>query len=97
VSSASINPAAALGFGRGADDYEQARPSYPQAAIDLLVHELALRPGRRVLDLAAGTGKLTRLLVATGVEVVAVEPVGAMREQFAAILPDVPIIEGTPW
>ena len=45
-------------------------------------------PGRRVLDLAAGTGKLTRLLVPTGAEVVAVEPVAGMRERLAALLPD---------
>jgi len=41
------------------------------------------------LDIAAGTGKLTRLLVATGATVVAVEPVVGMRERLAAALPDV--------
>lgn len=43
-------------------------------------------PGRRVLDLAAGTGKLTRLLVPTGADVVAVEPVAGMRDRLAAAL-----------
>ena len=47
--------------------------------VQLLVDELGIAPGRRVLDLAAGTGKLTRLLVATGADVVAVEPDPAMR------------------
>ena len=45
----------------------------------MLVRELGIGPGRDVLDLAAGTGKLTRLLVATGARVVAVEPLAAMR------------------
>jgi SAM-dependent methyltransferase len=48
-----------------------------------------------VLDLAAGTGKLTRLLVPTGAEVVAVEPVAAMRAQLRARLPDVQALDGT--
>ncbi|MDP1847117.1 MAG: methyltransferase domain-containing protein [Solirubrobacteraceae bacterium] len=71
-----IHPAAADGFGRSAAAYERGRPGYPAAAADRLVAAL---PGRRVVDLAAGTGKLTRLLVARGCEVVAVEPVAEMR------------------
>jgi len=54
-----------------------------------------LQPGARVLDLAAGTGKLTRLLTATGAEVVAVEPVPGMREQLAAAVPGVEVLDGT--
>jgi SAM-dependent methyltransferase len=73
---AGIHPAAATGFGRGAAAYERGRPGYPAAAVDRLVAAL---PGRRVVDLAAGTGKLTRLLVARGCEVTAVEPVAEMR------------------
>ena len=57
----------------------------------LLVDALAIGPGRDVLDLAAGTGKLTRLLVPTGAHVVAVEPVPAMR----ALLTDVDALDGT--
>ena len=52
-------------------------------------------PGRRVLDLAAGTGKLTRLLVPSGAEVVAVEPVAAMRDRLVAALPAVEVHDGT--
>lgn len=68
-----INRSAAVGVQRSADSYERARPSYPAAFIDAL--PLA---GARVVDLAAGTGKLTRLLVAAGGDVVAVERVDAM-------------------
>jgi SAM-dependent methyltransferase len=89
-----LHPAAAGGFSAGADAYERGRPTYPDDAIAVLVRELDLRPGRRVLDLAAGTGKLTRLLVPSGADIVAVEPITEMRQQFAAVLPSVPILDG---
>jgi SAM-dependent methyltransferase len=85
--SGSVHEAAAEGFGAVADEYERARPDYPQAAVDRLRRELG---GRRWLDLAAGTGKLTRML---GEErVVAVEPLASMREHFARVLPEVPLL-----
>jgi SAM-dependent methyltransferase len=64
------------------DRYERGRPGYPQAAVDTIVTELGLRPGRTVLDLAAGTGKLTRLLAPSGANVIAVEPVREMRDKL---------------
>lgn len=73
---------ATRGFVRSADAYERGRPDYPPAAIAWLVEKLGLRPGRTVLDLAAGTGKLTRLLVPTGAEVIAVEPIAEMRAKI---------------
>jgi ubiquinone/menaquinone biosynthesis C-methylase UbiE len=79
-----IHPAAATGFARGADAYERARPDYPPEAISWLAAELDLGPGRVVVDLAAGTGKLTRPLAALGCEVVAIEPVAAMRARIGA-------------
>ncbi len=90
-----LHPSAAIGFETGAAAYERGRPSYPAAAVERLVRELELAPGRRVLDLAAGTGKLTRLLVATGAAVVAVEPVAAMRAQLVAAVPGVEVLDGT--
>ncbi len=85
----------ALGFDRAAADYEAARPGYPSEAIDRLAAEVGVGPGRRVCDLAAGTGKLTRMLVGTGAEIVAVEPVPGMRAQLAMVLPDVAVLAGT--
>ena len=82
---------ATRGFGLAADAYERGRPDYPAAAIDWLVERLDLRPGRMVVDLAAGTGKLTRLLVPSGAEVIAVEPIAAMRAKIEGVR----VLEGT--
>jgi SAM-dependent methyltransferase len=78
-----------------ADVYERGRPDYPAAAIARIVEKLELRPGRTVLDLAAGTGKLTRLLVPSGANVVAVEPVREMRAELERRVPAVAVLAGT--
>ena len=67
-----MHPTAAAGYDSAAGAYERGRPSYPDAAVAHLALELGLGPATRVLDLAAGTGKLTRLLAEGGAEVVAV-------------------------
>lgn len=90
-----IHEAAAVGFERGADDYVAARPGYPPALVDLLCAELGLGPGTDVLDLAAGTGKLTVDLVARGAGVIAVEPVDAMRERLLRDVAGVEVRDGT--
>ena len=72
------------GYARSAAAYERGRPGYPPAAVDFLATRLRLSPGRTVVDLAAGTGKLTRPLLATGAEVIAVEPVAEMRATLPA-------------
>jgi ubiquinone/menaquinone biosynthesis C-methylase UbiE len=76
-------------FERVADVYERARPEYPAEAVAWIVEELDLRPGRTVLDLGAGTGKLTRALVPTGAHVIAVEPGEQMLAELRRVLPDV--------
>jgi len=81
----------AASFGAAADAYERARPSYPEAAIDWILP----RGARRVLDLGAGTGKLTRPIHARGLDVVAVEPSEGMRAQLSRGLPDVPVLAGS--
>jgi SAM-dependent methyltransferase len=81
----------ARSFAAAADAYERARPGYPDAALDWLVPEGA----GTVLDLGAGTGKLTRSLAARGLEVVAVEPLAEMRANLVAALPEVRAVEGT--
>jgi SAM-dependent methyltransferase len=72
------------GFSHG-DRYERARPGYPEPAVAELCARLGIEAGTRVLDLAAGTGKLTRELVARDARVVAVEPVEGMRRALGAL------------
>jgi SAM-dependent methyltransferase len=85
-----IHRAAAEGFARSADAYERGRPEYPDEAIRFVLSLLPPRPD--VLDLAAGTGKLSRPLLAAGVRVIAVEPVAEMR---AGLPPEATSLEGT--
>jgi SAM-dependent methyltransferase len=70
-------------FASVADAYERGRPEYPPAVVGAIAAELRLAPHATVLDLAAGTGKLTSALLAAGVEVVAVEPQAPLREKLA--------------
>jgi ubiquinone/menaquinone biosynthesis C-methylase UbiE len=81
----------ARSFGAAADAYERARPSYPDDAVDWLLPEGA----HTVLDLGAGTGKLTRAQVARGLDVIAVEPIDEMRATLEATLPEVHALKGT--
>jgi len=80
-----------LSFGSAAAAYERGRPSYPPEAIDWLL------PGdaRQVLDLGAGTGKLTTRLVERGLDVVAVDPIPEMLEVLRASLPETRALLGT--
>jgi SAM-dependent methyltransferase len=87
-------------FGPAAAEYEKGRPGYPPAVLDLAATALALDPAATVVDLGAGTGKLTRLLAERFARVVAVEPLPEMRsemqEQLAAAgLPQVEVRPGT--
>ena len=82
----------ARSFDRVAGAYQNARPSYPAAAVEWV---LEAAPGPRVVDLAAGTGKLTEVLVAAGAVVTAVEPLANMRAELERALPSVRAIAGT--
>lgn len=85
----------ARGFGTTTDLYERIRPEYPARAIDVLVRELGIARGRVVVDVGAGTGKLTRALVPTGATLIAVEPLAEMRERLAAAVPQAVPFAGT--
>src|SRR5947209_9607660 len=82
-------------FASVADTYERGRPEYAPAVIGALAAELGLRPGGAVLDLAAGTGKLTRALLAFGLDVVAVEPQAPLRELLAKVTGGERVLDGT--
>ncbi|MFD1146013.1 class I SAM-dependent methyltransferase [Saccharothrix hoggarensis] len=79
-------------FGAAAAAYAEHRPDYAQAAVRWA---LEFAPGLRVLDLGAGTGKLTATLVALGADVVAVEPDSAMLAELRRVLPAVRALPGS--
>jgi SAM-dependent methyltransferase len=76
----------ARSFGPAAADYDRHRPDYAPAAV---AWALEHAPGKRVLDLGAGTGKLTRMLLDMGLDVAAVDPDEAMLAALRGNLPSV--------
>jgi SAM-dependent methyltransferase len=86
--STKVHRAAVTGFGRAARSYERSRPDYPAEAIDRLIQELEIDRRCAVLDLGAGTGKLTRMLVQTGATITALEPVEPMWRALADGVPE---------
>jgi len=74
-----IHPAVREGFSHGAVAYAGGRPAYPPALLAWLRTALLLGGNSVAADLGAGTGKFTRLLMRTGAQIVAVEPVEAAR------------------
>jgi SAM-dependent methyltransferase len=85
----------ARSFETVAAEYERWRPDYPAEAVRWAAQLLGLRGGARVLDVGAGTGKLTRGLVALGLDVVAVEPGAAMLDQLRLAVPAAEAHEGS--
>jgi SAM-dependent methyltransferase len=81
----------ARSFAGVADEYERGRPGYPAEAIDWALGPAPLD----VLDVGAGTGKLTHAIAAAGHRVTAVEPLAEMRELLAAGVPGAHLLEGT--
>jgi SAM-dependent methyltransferase len=89
-----VHPVAAAGFGAAADVYERARPSYPEEAVRWIAEHAGLDYGKTVVDVGAGTGKLTRLLAGTHARVIAIEPVEGMRAVLADRVPGIEIMHG---
>ena len=87
----SVDPRAAAAFDAMAEEYERGRPGWPSDAVAALLKRFG---ARTVLDLAAGTGKLTAVLARLAPDVVAVEPVAGMRHVLAR-LPGVRVLDGT--
>ncbi|WP_227998516.1 class I SAM-dependent methyltransferase [Nocardia australiensis] len=85
----------AASFGGHAAEYADHRPDYPAAAIQWALEPLGQQRSLVVLDLGAGTGKLTEGLLAAGAEPVAVEPDAEMRGELIARYPSVTTIAGT--
>ena len=85
----------ASSFGSQAAAYAKYRPDYPQDLLEWALAPVRSAPGLRVLDVGAGTGKLTGGLLALGVDVVAVEPDPAMLAELTSRFPDVATLLGT--
>ena len=80
----------ARSFDRAAGEYERGRPSWPPEVLDLL----PVPDDATVLDLGAGTGKLTRVLAARYAHVIALEPLAEMRAILAAQVPSAEALPG---
>jgi ubiquinone/menaquinone biosynthesis C-methylase UbiE len=87
-----VDPIAARAFGSRAEQYEAGRPGWPPEAVAALVERFG---AHTVLDLAAGTGKLTRILVEHASEVFAIEPVDGMRAVLERRVPNARMLDGT--
>jgi SAM-dependent methyltransferase len=104
MGSAGVHPIATA-FDSTASAYERGRPGYPDDAVAFITERLGAAAGARIVDLAAGTGKLTRSLRTIGAHVIAIEPLPAMRAELARVLPSVaavgavaerlPLVRGT--
>lgn len=86
-----MTDARALSFDRVADEYERTRPTYPSELLD----RLPLPPDAAVLDLGAGTGKLTRILAERYAGVTAVEPLANMRAVLQRIVRGATVLPGS--
>lgn len=80
-----------LPFGKFAGEYDDARPSYPAEAIDWLLEGVT----GLIVDLGAGTGKLTEQLAGRGLPVIAVEPDAVMLSRLEQRLPSVHVEQGS--
>lgn len=91
----SVHQRSAAGFSAGATAYASGRPGYPPEAVAWLREDVGLGPGTVVLDCGSGTGKFVPRLRETGARVVALEPLPAMREQFALVHPETELLAGS--
>ncbi|MEO7077478.1 MAG: class I SAM-dependent methyltransferase, partial [Rhodococcus sp. (in: high G+C Gram-positive bacteria)] len=90
-----VDSRATSGFRAVAEDYETGRPTYADVSIDRIFTDLELSISSRVLDLAAGTGQLSRMFRSRVGSVVAVEPVHGMRERIKTTTPGITVLDGT--
>lgn len=91
----SIHEKASVGFDRAADSYDRGRPEYSSDAINFLIDQFKINQNSKILDLGAGTGKFTKLILPFSKNIVAIEPVEGMRNKFQSLINGVPILPGT--
>jgi ubiquinone/menaquinone biosynthesis C-methylase UbiE len=88
-----FHPSAKEGFGRSSELYDRARSEYSDASVQRLLKHLNIKPGARVLELGAGTGKFTGKLVGAGLNVTAIEPSAEMRGILKRNWADVHVVD----
>ncbi len=88
----SMHPNAEKGFASAAQRYQSSRPGYPHELVGWLRQRVGIGPGTEVVELGAGTGKLTQELTSTGATVTAVEPLRAMAEELRQRLAGVTVV-----
>jgi ubiquinone/menaquinone biosynthesis C-methylase UbiE len=86
-----VDPLVDRAFGSQAEAYERGRPGWPADTVAALLERWG---AQQVVDLAAGTGKLTRILVKHA-DVIAIEPVDGMRAVLARQVPQARVLSGT--
>lgn len=86
-----IHPVA-HGFRAAATRFEHGRPGYPAAVVNHLIDALHITPDSAVVDVGAGTGKLTRALTSTGARIMAIEPLPEMLHELLAAVPRVSVL-----
>lgn len=90
-----MSDAKATSFGAAADDYQATRPDYPFEAVAWMLERMP-HESRRVADVGAGTGKLTRVLTESpDAEVIAIDPDPMMLAKLTESVPGVPTFIGT--
>jgi SAM-dependent methyltransferase len=89
-----------MAFESAAAEHERGRPGYPQDAVEYLAGRLGISEGKTVVDIAAGTGKLTRGLQPAGAFLIAIEPLETMLAELVRAVPAVAAVgavaEGLP-
>ncbi len=90
-----IHNVALTGFSQASEYYQASRPGYPHELMTFMLNTLGLTPDAHVVDVGAGTGKLTALLAQAGFNVTAIEPIAAMRSQLKQLLPLARVLDGT--
>lgn len=83
------------GYHSAAAAYVAGRPGYPPEAATWLHEVLGLGPGRKALEVGAGTGKFVPTLQQTGAQIIALEPIAEMRGQLVRTWPDVTALAGS--
>lgn len=86
---------AKIGYAQPKQSYEQGRPSYPKGAVTTLLHKINVTENSKVLEVGAGSGKFTKLLVSDFPNLTASEPVQGMIDQFSINLPKTPIYKAS--